>query len=176
MPKRKLTVEVPVTPEAFVAGLAALPVSGRVPDGDLTVDLLPAAGLQRCRLAVRGGFASWVQRVEVGPRSLTATQVDGDFSRLEIAWTAEEHRDGATVVMSADFATSVPHFAGAIDSAAGRMLVRAGLAQSIAVAGTARVTGGRSALADPEPVLTAAPHRVGAHATDTPLQVTSDAA
>ena len=164
MAKRKLTVEVPLTPEAFVAGLAGLPVSGGVAGDGLVVDLLPDAGLQRCRLSVRGGTATWVQRVSVQERSLTARMVQGDFSRLEISWTAEEDGTGATAAtMVADFGTNVPHFAGAIESATGRVLARVALAQARAVAGVARVTGGASALADPEPVLTAPPRATTHH-------------
>ncbi|MET9350275.1 SRPBCC family protein [Streptomyces termitum] len=113
-------------------------------------------GLQSWELAFRGGTARWTQRVERtggfggAPYRLGFTQTDGDFQEYEGAWTAVDVPGGSEVVLTVGYRTSVPHLAGAIDSAVGVVLVRAAHQALSAVAGgEVRVTGGAHWLGDP---------------------------
>jgi ribosome-associated toxin RatA of RatAB toxin-antitoxin module len=109
-------------------------------------------------LSFRGGVARWTQQNRVTPGRIDFTQTDGDFQSYEGHWTATDGPDGCTVEFAVRYRTSVPHLAGAIESAAGRVLTRTGLAVLTGVCGPARVTRGHHFLQDlPEGSL---PHAV----------------
>ncbi|MBF8191533.1 SRPBCC family protein [Nonomuraea sp. K274] len=102
-------------------------------------------GLREWVLAFRGGTATWVQRSRrAEPYRIEFEQVGGDFQHLKGAWTATGREAGYEV----SYGTSVPHLAGAIDSAAGRVLIRTAHQIMSAVAGPARVTAGGHLLRD----------------------------
>ncbi|GAA1739798.1 SRPBCC family protein [Luedemannella helvata] len=99
-------------------------------------------------LAFRGGVARWTQRRRVLPGRIEFTQTDGDFQDYAGHWAATDGPDGCAVEFAVQFRTSVPHLAGAVESAAGRVLTRTALAVLEGVAGPARVTKGRHFLQD----------------------------
>lgn len=108
-------------------------------------------GDQRWVLAFRGGTANWVQRSgrPAGqPYRIEFAQTDGDFQRFEGAWTSTDVDGGSEVTFQVRFSTSVPHLAGAIDSAVGRVLLRSAHQVIHAVGGPARVTAGGQYLDD----------------------------
>jgi ribosome-associated toxin RatA of RatAB toxin-antitoxin module len=118
-------------------------------------------GSRRWVLAFRGGTATWTQRsaraAGAQPYRIEFEQVTGDFQRLRGSWTCTDTPDGCEVVFEVDYGTSVPHFAGAIDSAVGRVLVRGAHRILSAIGGPVRVTRGGHHLADlPESFLPAA--------------------
>ncbi|MEU9860949.1 SRPBCC family protein [Streptomyces sp. NPDC047971] len=119
------------------------------------VSVAPTAdGDQEWVLAFRGGVARWVQRTRPvvrtdegaptgeGPYRIEFEQVSGDFQHLEGAWTSTDVPGGSEVVFEVGYSTSVPHLAGAIDSAVGHVLLRSAHQVISAVAGPARVTAG----------------------------------
>jgi hypothetical protein len=104
-------------------------------------------GLRRWVLAFRGGTVRWVQRSRgpgdgPQPYRIEFEQVSGDFQHLKGAWTSTDLPDGCEVVFDVSYSTSVPHLAGAIDSAVGRVLVRSAHQVMFAVGGPVRVTAG----------------------------------
>ncbi|MEU6877971.1 SRPBCC family protein [Streptomyces sp. NPDC046712] len=104
-------------------------------------------GEQSWVLAFRGGAARWVQRTERADRGEEAyriefEQVDGDFRHLKGAWTSTDVPGGSEVAFEVSYSTSVPHLAGAIDSAVGHVLLRSAHQVISAVGGPARVTAG----------------------------------
>jgi uncharacterized membrane protein len=100
-------------------------------------------GRQEWVLAFRGGTARWVQRVERAGLRIEFEQVDGDFQQLEGAWTSTDIPGGGSeVAFEVRYRTSVPHLAGAIDSAVGHVLLRSAHQVITAVGGPARVTAG----------------------------------
>ncbi|MFH0241914.1 type II toxin-antitoxin system RatA family toxin [Streptomyces sp. HK10] len=110
-------------------------------------------GLRRWVLAFRGGTATWVQRSRSqtgGPKPyrIEFEQVEGQFQHLEGAWTAVDLPDGCEIAFEVRYSTSVPHLAGAIDSAVGRVLVRVAHRIMSAVAGPVRITAGGRHLRD----------------------------
>ncbi|MGN9840959.1 type II toxin-antitoxin system RatA family toxin [Nonomuraea sp. H19] len=106
-------------------------------------------GLREWVLAFRGGTATWVQRSRrAEPYRIEFEQVSGDFQHLKGAWTATDLAGGCEVGYEVSYSTSVPHFAGAIDSAAGRVLIRTAHQIMSAVAGPVRVTVGGHLLRD----------------------------
>lgn len=110
-------------------------------------------GLREWVLAFRGSTATWVQRsrrVSAGPESYRVEfeQVSGEFQHLQGAWTATAGPSGCEVVFEVRYRTSVPHLAGAIDSAVGRVLVRTAQQVLSAVAGPVRITAGGHHLRD----------------------------
>jgi hypothetical protein len=116
----------------------AADVAGRLADelafpayADDVVSVADAgAGLHEWVLAFRGGTATWVQRSSgaVGgagaPYRIEFEQVTGDFQDLKGAWTVTGSPAGSEIAFEVAYSTSVPHLAGAIDSAVGRVLVR----------------------------------------------------
>jgi len=108
-------------------------------------------GHQRWVLAFRGGTATWTQRggrPEGQPYRIEFAQTSGDFQRFEGAWTSTGTEGGSEVTFEVRFTTSVPHLAGAIDSAVGRVLLRSAHQVVQAVAGPARITAGGQFLDD----------------------------
>ncbi|MFD9032813.1 SRPBCC family protein [Streptomyces sp. NPDC059567] len=69
-------------------------------------------------------------------------QVSGDFQHLKGAWTSTDVPGGSEVAFEVSYSTSVPHLAGAIDSAVGHVLLRSAHQVISAVGGPARVTAG----------------------------------
>ncbi|MFF3315531.1 type II toxin-antitoxin system RatA family toxin [Streptomyces sp. NPDC003035] len=146
MTTRVLKATVPATAAEVIerlADAAALP--------DHAEDILSVAdtgdGRQEWVLAFRGGTARWVQRVERGRDQETYRidfeQVDGDFQQLKGAWTSTDiPGGGCEVAFEVRYRTSVPHLAGAIDSAVGHVLLRSAHQVITAVGGPARVTAG----------------------------------
>jgi polyketide cyclase/dehydrase/lipid transport protein len=108
-------------------------------------------GLRTWVLAFRGGAATWTQgtrRAADNPLRVEFAQLSGQFQQLVGSWTATDTADGCEVSYEVRFSTSVPHLAGAIDSAVGRVLVRAAHQVLSAVGGPARVTKGEQFLSD----------------------------
>jgi hypothetical protein len=111
-------------------------------------------GLRQWVLAFRGGTASWVQRSRAvaggshPSHRIEFEQVSGDFQDLKGAWTATSLPDGCEVRFDVRYSTSVPHLAGAIDSAVGRVLIRSAHQIISAVAGSVRVTAGGQFMED----------------------------
>jgi ribosome-associated toxin RatA of RatAB toxin-antitoxin module len=100
-------------------------------------------GHRRWTLAFRGGTANWVQRSRAAqPHRIEFEQVSGEFQHLEGAWSTTDVAEGSEVVFEVTYRTSVPHLAGAIDSAVGRVLMRSAHQIMSAVAGPVRVTSG----------------------------------
>ncbi|MEU8041604.1 SRPBCC family protein [Streptosporangium sp. NPDC049078] len=110
-------------------------------------------GLRQWVLAFRGGTARWVQRSQgpgdgSQPYRIEFEQVSGDFQHLRGVWTSTDLPEGCEVVFDVNYSTSVPHFAGAIDSAVGRVLIRSAHQIMFAVGGPVRVTAGGHHLRD----------------------------
>jgi hypothetical protein len=108
-------------------------------------------GLRTWVLAFRGGAATWTQgtrRPDGDPLRIEFAQISGEFQHLVGSWAAADTADGCEITFEVRFSTSVPHLAGAIDSAAGRVLVRAAHQIISAVGGPARVTKGGQFLSD----------------------------
>jgi len=108
-------------------------------------------GLRTWVLAFRGGAATWTQgtrRPDGDPLRIEFTQLNGEFQHLIGSWTTVDTADGCEITFEVRFSTSVPHLAGAIDSAVGRVLVRAAHQIISAVGGPARVTNGGHLLWD----------------------------
>ncbi|MEU6023267.1 SRPBCC family protein [Micromonospora sp. NPDC047134] len=99
-------------------------------------------------LAFRGGVARWTQRRRVLADRIEFEQTDGDFQEYAGHWSATDGPDGCEVEYTVRFRTSVPHFAGAVESAAGRVLTRTALAVLEGVGRTARLTRGGRILSD----------------------------
>ncbi|MET9654573.1 SRPBCC family protein [Streptomyces sp. NPDC006460] len=114
-------------------------------------------GRQAWVLAFRGGTADWVQDVRrtgpagEGSHRIVFEQVSGDFQELKGSWTSTDVPGGGSeVAFEISYRTSVPHLAGAIDSAVGHVLVRSAHQVVTAVAGgPVRVTDGHYHLGDP---------------------------
>lgn len=106
-------------------------------------------GLRQWVIAFRGGTAAWEQRSRSRqPNRIEFEQVSGQFQHLNGAWSATDGPDGAEVAYEVNYSTSVPHLAGAIDSAVGRVLLRSAHQVTAAVAGPVRVTSGAYYLRD----------------------------
>ncbi|WP_031510046.1 type II toxin-antitoxin system RatA family toxin [Streptomyces megasporus] len=111
-------------------------------------------GCQQWVLAFRGGTADWVQRSGrpggEQPYRIEFEQVRGDFQHLKGAWTSTDLPGGGSeVAFEIGYSTSVPHLAGAIDSAIGHVLLNSAHQVISAVAGPARITAGSHLLGDP---------------------------
>ncbi|MEU0939522.1 SRPBCC family protein [Embleya sp. NPDC005971] len=109
--------------------------------------------LREWTLAFRGGTARWTQRTRDAsggqqPYRIEFEQVDGDFQQFGGAWTCTDTDDGCEAVFEVGYRTSVPHLAGAIDSAVGRVLVRVAHEILVGVGGGARITSGGHHLRD----------------------------
>ncbi|WP_406278032.1 type II toxin-antitoxin system RatA family toxin [Embleya sp. NBC_00896] len=108
--------------------------------------------LRRWVLAFRGGTAQWVQRTRGAsaerPDRIEFEQVEGDFQQFGGAWTSTDTAGGCEVVFEVGFRTSVPHLAGAIDSAVGRVLIRSAHRVLVGIGGTADITSGGHHLRD----------------------------
>ncbi|GAA3849793.1 hypothetical protein GCM10022243_14650 [Saccharothrix violaceirubra] len=148
MTTRTLRAEVPATAAEVVAFLER--------DTDFPTyapDLVSVSGRGEWVLAFRGGTATWTQAVRRSadhPDRLEFLQIEGDFQRLMGSWTATDLPEGGSEVeYRVDYGTSVPHLAGAIDSAVGRVLVRTAHAIVTAIGGRARVTEGGEYVTDP---------------------------
>ncbi|WP_327374131.1 hypothetical protein OG393_09140 [Streptomyces sp. NBC_01216] len=127
-------------------------------------------------LAFRGGAARWVQDSRRAGHAtddgadgsadgagenggsggapahrIVFEQVGGDFQHLKGSWTSTDvPGGGCEVAFEVSYSTSVPHLAGAIDSAVGRVLVGGAHQVITAVAGgPVRVTAGHHHLGDP---------------------------
>lgn len=102
-------------------------------------------------LAFRGRTVTWTQlrrrHVEGDRTRIEFEQVDGDFARLRGSWTVSPTCGGAAVAFDVEFGTNVANLAGAVDSAAGRVLVRTA-ADVLAAAGPVEILRGASALRD----------------------------
>ncbi|GAB3473932.1 type II toxin-antitoxin system RatA family toxin [Amycolatopsis cihanbeyliensis] len=105
-------------------------------------------GLRNWVLAFRGGTAEWVQRNRVAPDRIEFEQVTGDFQTFHGSWSGTDGAGGCEVVFEVSYRTSVPHLAGAVDSAVGRVLLR-GAHQILAGIAEVEVTEGRHFLRDP---------------------------
>nr|WAP33721.1 Orf4 [Micromonospora sp. SCSIO 07395] len=120
-------------------------------------------------LAFRGGAARWTQTTRTLPDRIEFEQVDGDFTSYSGHWSVTptepvapaESQDGtaepgdttgpeggSTVEFTVKYRTSVPHLAGAVESAVGRVLSRTALAVLTGVGGPVRITSGAYFLAD----------------------------
>ncbi|GAB3113207.1 hypothetical protein GCM10027160_16540 [Streptomyces calidiresistens] len=112
-----------------------------------------ATGPHTWVLGFRGGTATWTQRTRlVGegptPNRIEFLGVSGDFQQLMGSWTVTELPRGCEIDYEVHYRTSVPHLAGAIDSAVGRVLVRTAHRIITAVGGPARITAGEHHLRD----------------------------
>lgn len=146
MTKRTLTAVVDATADEVIRRLAADGTFPRhAPD---LLEVTPDGDRSEWVLAFRGGVARWTQENRVTPGRIDFTQTDGDFQSYDGNWTATDGQDGCTVEFSVRYRTSVPHLAGAIESAAGRVLTRTALAVLTGVCGPARVTRGHHFLQD----------------------------
>lgn len=153
MRPRTLTAELNCSAEELISRLGddhAFPT--HAPDV-LSVDDV-GEGARRWVIAFRGGTARWVQSTapapdDTTPHRIAFTQVEGDFQELAGSWSAVDRPDGGcTAVYSVRYRTSVPHLAGAIDSAVGRVLVRSAYAVLAGIAGPARLLSGEHHLRD----------------------------
>lgn len=115
---------------------------------DGTRDALPDGDSSAWVVAFRGGLARWTQRQRVTAGRIDFEQVDGDFQRYAGHWTATDGPDGCEVEFGVDYRTSVPHFAGAIESAIGRVLARTALAVLTGACGPVHLTKGQHVLRD----------------------------
>ncbi|GAB4085409.1 hypothetical protein GCM10028784_20390 [Myceligenerans cantabricum] len=152
MTTRTLTAHVPAPPATVLRHLAD---DTAYPDhaSDLVSVTEAGDGAREWVLRFRGGTASWSQATRTpddAPHRIEFVQLRGDFQHLLGSWTCTERPDGCEVTYDVSFGTSVPHLAGAIDSAAGRVLVRVAHDVLTAVAGPVRVTAGGHHLRDPE--------------------------
>ncbi|MFI8308356.1 SRPBCC family protein [Streptomyces sp. NPDC085927] len=114
--------------------------------------------LYRWTLAFRKSTAQWVQRsrraVDGPAHRIDFEQVEGDFQQFAGAWSCADAPGGCEVSFEVRFRTSVPHLAGAVDSAVGRVLVRSAHRILTAVGGPVRITSGGHHLRDlPEELL-----------------------
>ncbi|MFG2006863.1 type II toxin-antitoxin system RatA family toxin [Spirillospora sp. NPDC048911] len=148
MTSRVLKVTVPATAAEVTARLGE--ESSHPAHADDIVSISATGdGSSQWVLAFRGGTATWVQRSRaVQPHRIEFEQVSGQFQQLSGAWTSTDVPGGAEVVFEVSYRTSVPHLAGAIDSAIGRVLVRSAHQVIAAIAGPARVTAGGHHLRD----------------------------
>ncbi|MFB9675012.1 type II toxin-antitoxin system RatA family toxin [Streptosporangium vulgare] len=152
MTSRTLKATVPATAAEVIERLGdepAFPAYAR----DIVSVSDTGDGLRQWVLAFRGGTARWTQRSRgtgSGPQPyrIEFEQVSGDFQHLKGAWTSTDLPDGCEVVFDVDYSTSVPHLAGAIDSAVGRVLVRSAHQIMFAVGGSVHVTAGDRHLRD----------------------------
>ncbi|MFJ8740356.1 SRPBCC family protein [Embleya sp. NPDC127516] len=152
MTSRTLKAALPCSAATAIEGLR----DDRVfPDWAAEIVSVQDAGddLRHWTLAFRGGTARWAQRTrdasgEQQPYRIEFEQVDGDFQRFGGAWTCTDTDDGCEAVFEVGYRTSVPHLAGAIDSAVGRVVVRAAHHILIGVGGTAEITSGGHHLRD----------------------------
>ncbi|WP_232663249.1 type II toxin-antitoxin system RatA family toxin [Pseudonocardia sp. TRM90224] len=150
MTSRVLKATARATAAEIIESIGRWSCSSRV--GDVLTVSHPDEGHSRHELAFRGGAVRWVQRnTRPRPGMIGFEQVDGDFQHLRGSWTCADGPDGCTVVFEVTFSTAVPHLAGAIDSAAGRTLVRSALAILATIAGPVRMTEGERSLHDPLP-------------------------
>jgi hypothetical protein len=111
-------------------------------------DLLSVSNEGDWVLAFRGGVARWTQTNRVSADRIDFEQTDGDFQQYAGHWIATDTPDGCEVEFTVRYRTSVPHLAGAIESAVGRVLTRTALAVLTGVCGSARVTKGHYFLQD----------------------------
>ncbi|GAA3412535.1 type II toxin-antitoxin system RatA family toxin [Streptosporangium vulgare] len=109
-------------------------------------------GLRQWVLAFRGGTAEWVQHsrdlVGAQPYRIEFEQVTGDFHDFRGSWTTEDLAEGCEVTYQVDYSTSVPHLAGAIDTAIGRVLLRSVRRILDGICGPIHVTAGGEYLWD----------------------------
>ncbi len=115
--------------------------------GDIASVTDVGEGLQQWELTFRNKSARWVQRTwrsgdPQQPNRIEFEQVTGDFQHLRGSWTTRDVPEGCEFTFEVNYATSVPHLAGAIDSAVGRVLVRSAYQVLRAVGGPAHVTAG----------------------------------
>ncbi|GAB1645449.1 type II toxin-antitoxin system RatA family toxin [Krasilnikovia sp. MM14-A1259] len=151
MTTRTLTVTVPV-PAAQVAERLADDIAFPGYAEDIVAVSDAGDGRRAWVLAFRGGVARWLQHSrrtggDGEPYRIEFEQVSGDFQDLRGGWTVTSVPDGSQVVYEVGFRTSVPHLAGAIDSAVGRVLVRSAH-DIVSALGPVRVTGGGHFLRD----------------------------
>ncbi|MER5645126.1 SRPBCC family protein [Streptosporangium sp. NPDC002524] len=152
MTSRTLKATVPATAAEVIERLGdepAFPAYAR----DIVSVSDTGDGLRQWVLAFRGGTARWTQRSWGAgggsqPHRIEFEQVSGDFQHLKGTWTSTDLPDGCEVVFDVDYSTSVPHLAGAIDSAVGRVLVRSAHQIMFAVGGSVHVTSGDRHLRD----------------------------
>ncbi|WP_156754428.1 type II toxin-antitoxin system RatA family toxin [Actinokineospora pegani] len=150
MTSRILRLTLPGTAARIVEALAE---DIRFPGMAEDVISVSAAGadLRSWVLAFRGGTARWTQRVTRtagdGRHTVAFEQVSGDFTALRGSWTCTDTDAGCEVVYEVVFSTSVPHLAGAINSAVGRVLVRSAH-QIVSALGPVRVVAGGQYLSD----------------------------
>ncbi|WP_440098407.1 type II toxin-antitoxin system RatA family toxin [Streptosporangium sp. H16] len=109
-------------------------------------------GLRQWVLAFRSGTAEWVQHsrhlVGAQPYRIEFEQVTGDFHEFRGSWTTEDLAEGCEVTFQVDYSTSVPHLAGAIDTAVGRVLLRSVRRILDGICGPIHVTAGGEYLWD----------------------------
>ncbi len=149
MSKRKLRATVPGTAADAVRRLADEPsFAPHAPD--IVAIEQTGPGEYRWVVAFRTGVAQWTQESTVDAREnrIEFEQTDGDFQEYAGTWTATDGPDGCEVEYVVRYRTSVPHFAGAIDSAIGRVFVRTALNVLNGLFGTATVTSGGHFLRD----------------------------
>lgn len=152
MTTKVLTLTVPV-PAAQVVHRLRLPTAFPLHSDDIVSVTAASDTLHQWVLAFRGGVARWVQRTQdsgggLEPHRVEFIQVSGDFQHLHGAWTVTDHPDGCEVRFEVSYSTNVPHLAGAIESAAGRVLVRSAYQIISALAGPPVITAGAHHLRD----------------------------
>jgi hypothetical protein len=169
MSKRKLRATVPGTAADAVRRLADEPTFAPHAPDIVSIEQT-GPGEHRWVVAFRTGVAQWVQESAVHVSGLDGDdragkarphhvrgestyriefeQTDGDFQEYGGTWTATDGPDGCEVEYVVRYRTSVPHFAGAIDSAIGRVLVRTALSVLNGLFGSATVTSGGHFLRD----------------------------
>jgi ribosome-associated toxin RatA of RatAB toxin-antitoxin module len=150
MTSRVLKATVPA-PAATVVELLADEAEFPAYAPDLIAVADAGAGAREWVLAFRGGAATWTQatrRSDDVPHRIEFAQLRGDFQHLVGSWTCTDRPDGCEVAFEVDFGTSVPHLAGAIDSAVGRVLIGVAYQVLAAVGGSVHVTAGGHHLSD----------------------------
>lgn len=147
MTSRKLTA---VLPCSAAEAIVRLRDETQFPlHADDIVSVTPTGdGTHRWVLAFRGGTAEWVQATaDTEQHRIEFVQVSGDFQSYQGSWTAGDAEEGCEVTFEVRYRTNVPHLAGAIDSAVGRVISRVAH-QILSGIGPARITAGERFLRD----------------------------
>lgn len=156
MTSRALKAKVPAPAAEVISRLADESAFPAYADDIVAVTAVGDGG-HEWKLAFRGGTATWVQRssgpgdAAGQPSRIDFEQVDGDFQNLRGSWSVTELPDGCEVAFEVAYSTSVPHLAGAVDSAVGRVFVRTAHQVMAAVGGSADITSGGRYLWSPPP-------------------------
>ncbi|MDT7726128.1 MAG: hypothetical protein QOI21_2704 [Actinomycetota bacterium] len=149
MTRIALHIETRCSPDKLYKGLCD---SGRFPGlAKEIVSIEPDGDDSRWDIAFRGKHVRWTQQDTRHPAAhkITFEQTEGAFVALSGKWQVEPLGTEIVVAYQAEFRTSVPHLAGAIDPMIGRVLLRAAHAVVVGIAGPARVVTSSPALNDP---------------------------